>query len=193
MSTAQRIVLRVVSALVALALVAGAGLLIVEIVVQMTGGENLLAPTAAWYDSLRDTVWGSTTPVYAGIALVVAGLLLLAAAALARPRLFTLARPQHGVEVVIPPRAVAHMLCRQAETVAGVATASAEVDRDLARISVTAPLIAPQKVEQDLALVLTHGLKKIPWTRVPRLEIEVIGGRERTGSPAAEDLADGVR
>ena len=193
MSTGQRIVLRALSALVALILVAAAGLLIGQVVVGVTGGGDFLVPTADWYRELRRTPWSDSDVVYAGIAFLVVGLLLLVMVVLARPRLFPLARPEAAVDVVIPPRAAAQMLRRQAEAVPGVGAASAEVSRDLARISATAPLASTEKVEQDLAAALTHGLKKIPWTRPPRLEIEVIGARDRPSTIASDGVTEGTR
>ena len=199
MSTGQRITLRVLSALVALALIAGACLLIGQVVLGMTSGGSFLVPTADWYESLRMTPWDDASVVYVGIGLVVVGFLLLVAVVLARPRLFSLARPEDHVDVVIAPRAVAQMLRRQAETVPGVGSASAEVSRDLARISVTAPLASPPAIEQELASTLTHGLKQIPWARMPRLEIEVIGAQAPpstssiAGTPRPENLVRGAR
>ncbi|MFV0533667.1 MAG: DUF6286 domain-containing protein [Cumulibacter sp.] len=178
MNTAQRIMLRVVSALVALALVVGGCLVIGQVVVGMTSGSDFLIPTDEWYDALRTTNWDNSSPVYVAVALTIVGFLLLLVAALTKGRLFTLAPPADDVDVVVPPRAIAQMLRRQAEAVPGVGSASAEVSRDLARISVTAPLAATEAVEQDLAQALSHGLKQLPWVRVPRLEIEVIGPRE---------------
>lgn len=193
MSTAQRVVLRLVSALLALTLIVGSVLLVGEILVQLTGGENLLLPTDEWVAALRRTPWGSAAVVYAALAFIVAGLLLLAVVLLTRPRLFHLARPADDVQVMMPPRAVAQMLRRQAETVAGVATASAEVDRDLARISVTAPLADPRQVEQELAAALTHALKKIPWVRIPRLEIDVAAAQDRRPTPVEAEPGAGAR
>jgi hypothetical protein len=186
-SIGQRIMLRVLSALVALALIAGACLLIGQVVVGMTGGGDFLVPTAHWYDALRETPWGDASVVYTGTALLVTGLLVIVVVVLTRPRLFTLARPEEAVEVVIAPRAVAQMLRRQAEAVPGVGAASVEVSRVLARISVTAPLASPEKVEQSLAEALAHGLKQVPWTRVPRLEIEVIGSRDLPHTPPSSN------
>lgn len=192
MNVGQRILLRVTSALVALAMIAGASLLIGQVVVGITGGGNFIVPTEDWYATLRRTAWNDASTVYAGIGLVVVGILLLAVVLLTRPRLFTLARPDDAVDVVIPPRAVAQMLRRQAEAVAGVGTASAEVDRDLARITATAPMASTDRVERDLAQALAHGLKLIPWSRMPRLEIEVIGARD--GLPSStEQLVEGPR
>lgn len=178
MTTGQRTMLRVVSALIALTLVAGACLLIGQVVVSMTGGGDFLLPVAQWYRSLRGTAWSDASVVYAGVALVIVGLLLIAVVVLGRPRLFRLAPPEDTVEVVILPRAVAQMLRRQADAVPGVGSASAEVSKDVARISVSAPLAAPEQVEQDLARALTHALKQIPWIQMPRLEIEVVSGRD---------------
>lgn len=192
MSIGQRIMLRVLSALLALALVASASLLIGQVVVGMSGGGDFLVPTSDWYAALRTTTWNDASVVYTGIALLIVGLLVLVVVVLSRPRLFTLARPEDTVDVVIPPRAVAQMLRRQAEVVPGVGAASAEVTRDLARISVTAPLASPATVEQDLAAALTHGLKKVPWSRMPRLEIEVIGPRENYAAVAPEQVSEGT-
>lgn len=190
MTITQRIVLRVVSALMALMLIAGCALIIGQVVVGLTGGGDFLVPTADWYRALRSTPWNDADVVYTGIGLAVVGILLVVIARLTRPRLITLAEPVEDVHVVIPPRAVAQMLRRQAETVPGVATVNVEVSGDLARINATAPLADPDQVEQDLVQTLTHALKKIPWARMPRLEIEVLGAPPHAVEPISTDLQD---
>lgn len=192
MTTTQRIVLRVVSALMALVLIAGCALIIGQVVVGLTGGGDFLVPTADWYRAMRSTPWNDADVVYFGIGLAVVGTLLIAIARLTRPRLITLAEPAEDVQVVMPPRAVAQMLRRQAEAVPGVATVNVEVSGALARINATAPLADPNQVEQDLVQTLTHALKKIPWTRMPRLEIEVLGAPPHAGEPPSTEL-DGVQ
>lgn len=188
MTTAQRILLRVISALLALVLIAGCGLIVGQVVVGLTGGGDFLVPTARWYDALRSTPWNDADVMYAGIGLMVVGTLLIVIARLTRPRLITLAEPVEHVQVVIPPRAVAQMLRRQAETVPGVATVNAEVTGDLARINATAPMADPDQVEQELVQTLTHALKKIPWERMPRLEIELLGAPPHAPEPTSSDL-----
>lgn len=176
MSTGQRILLRTVSALVGLLLLGLAGLGVGEIVSGITGGGDFLLQTSAGYSTLRSTPWEAIEVVYVGIALLIVGLLLMLIAALTRPRLFPLSQPTDGVDVVIPPRAVAQMLRRQAEAVSGVASASVEVTKDVARVNATAPLASTERVQRDLEEAITHALKQIPWSRMPRIDLEVVGG-----------------
>ena len=188
MTTAQRIVLRGLSALVGLALLAAAGLGIGQVVAGLAGDDDFIVPTSRWYAALRSTPWDAPETVYAGIGLLVGGAVLVLVSLLSRPRLFRLTRPTDGVDVVVAPRAVAQMLRRQAEAVHGVATASVEVTKDVARVSVLAPMVSPARVERDLEEALTHALKKIPWSRVPRIDLEVIGD----GPPAPAGAAAGA-
>ncbi|WP_153505806.1 DUF6286 domain-containing protein [Cumulibacter manganitolerans] len=180
MSTGQRILLRFVSALAGLLLVGAALLGLGQIVAALTGSGDFIVPFSLWYRSLRTTPWSAGAVVYTGIGLLVGGVLLIVVATLSRPRLFALARPTDDVDVVIAPRAVAQMLRRQAEAVSGVATASVEVSADVARVNATAPLAGYERVEADLEAALTHALKKIPWQRLPRLDLEVVDGQPRT-------------
>ena len=185
MSTGQRILLRFTSALVGLLLtgiaVLGAG----QVVAGMTGGGDFIVPAHAWYDVLRTTTWGSQSVVYVGVGLLIVGGLLVLVSLMTRPRLFALARPTDGVDVVIAPRAVAQMLRRQAEAVPGVSSASVEVTADVARVNATAPMASPERVARDLEATLTHGLKKIPWSRLPRIDLELVSARPAS----AEGLA----
>ncbi|WP_106847890.1 DUF6286 domain-containing protein [Blastococcus sp. Marseille-P5729] len=184
MSTGQRVLLRTISALVGLVLLGLAGLGIGEIVSWLTGGGEFLLPTASWYAALRSTPWKAMEVVYAGIALLIVGLLLLLVAGLSRPRLFALTKPTEEIDVVIPPRAVAQMLRRQAEAVSGVASASVEVTKDVARVNATAPLASPDRVQRDLEEAITHALKQIPWSRMPRIDLEIVGN-----GPAAAEVS----
>lgn len=198
MSTGQRILLRTVSALLGLLLLGIAGLGIGEIVSGLTGGGEFLLPTSSWYAALRSTPWEAFEVVYVGIALLIVGVLLMLLASLARPRLFPLSKPTDDVDVVIPPRAVAQMLRRQAESVSGVAAASVEVTQDVARVNATAPLASPERVQRDLEDAITHALKQIPWSRMPRIDLEVVGSGPVTtaaarSGPGATDAAGGPR
>lgn len=196
MSTGQRILLRFVSALVGLLLLGAALLGIGQVIAGMTGEHDFILPFSDWYHRLRTIEWSATETVYAGVGLLVVGLLLLLVSLLTRPRLFALARPTESIDVVIAPRAAAQMLRRQAEAVPGVSSASVEVTPGVAQINAVAPMASPERVERDLEAALTHALKKIPWARLPRIELEVISERPAAasaGTPRTADLPDGVR
>ena len=94
-----------------------------------------------------------------------------------RPRLIRLRPPKDTVEVVVAPRTVAQILRRQAESVPGVASASAEVQSGTARITASAPLASPDRITRDLESALSHGLKQIPWHSLPQLQIEISSDR----------------
>lgn len=177
MSGGQRLLLRFVSALVGLVLVAAGLLAVGNVVAWLAGEHDFLGVGRRVYRSLHQTSWGAQEVVYTGIALLVLGLLLLMVSLVTKPRLISLAQPTEGLDVVIAPRAVAQMLRRQAEGVPGVASASVEVTAAVARVSVLAPLASPDRVQRDLEEAVTHALKKIPWTRLPRLELEVASDR----------------
>lgn len=177
MTTGQRILLRAVSALVGLVVVAALLVGIGQIIAGLTAGDDFIIPTSDWYTNLRETPWNDQSVQIVGITAIVVGLLLITVAVVTRPRMIALRPPKDSVTVVISPRTVAQILRRQAESVPGVASASAEVQSGTARITASAPLAHPDRITQDLEKALSHGLKQIPWHTLPQLQIEISSDR----------------
>jgi len=126
---------RVVSALLALALLLGSLLVVVEIAAAALGRAPVLVPYPTWTSWLRTHSWNDwlVNAVLAG--LVVLGLLLLLLAfRRGKPASLALTSGSDGVAVAASRRSVEKSLAAAAARAAGIAGASASVSRRTARV-----------------------------------------------------------
>jgi hypothetical protein len=133
--TATHWVTRVVCALLALALLIGSLLAIVEIAAAALGRSPVLVPHTEWAGWLRDHSWndGIVRAVLAG--LVVLGLLLLfLGLRRGKPASLALTHRTDGVDVTVSRRSVEQTLAAAAARTAGITKANASVRRRTARV-----------------------------------------------------------
>ncbi|MFN7151670.1 MAG: DUF6286 domain-containing protein [Microthrixaceae bacterium] len=126
---------RVVSALLALALLIGSLLAVVEIVAAALGRAPAMVPWQEWTSWLRTHSWNDwiVTVVLGG--LIVLGLLLLfPALRRGKPASLALRSRTDGVEVTASRRSVEKSLAAAAARTTGIAGASASVNRRAARV-----------------------------------------------------------
>ena len=134
--TATNWVTRVVSALLALALLFGSLLAIVEIVAAALGRGYVLVPYQEWTDWLRTHSWNDSIVQALLGGLVVLGLLLLVLAIRrGKPAALTLRGRTDGVDVTASRRSVEKSLAAAAARTTGIAGASASVSRRTARVN----------------------------------------------------------
>jgi hypothetical protein len=135
-------VTRVVAVLLALALLLGSLLGVVEIVAAALDRAPALVPYPEWATWLRTHSWndGIVTAVLGGLVLL--GLLgLLLAVRRGKPATLALRSGSDGVDVTASRRGVEKSLAAAAERTAGIAGASAAVSRRTARVD--ARTVAP--------------------------------------------------
>lgn len=133
--TATNWVTRVVSALLALALLLGSLLAIVEIVAAALGRAPATVPWPEWTSWLRAHSWNDWIVIAVLGGLVVLGLLLLfLALRRGKPASLALRGRTDGVDVTASRRSVEKSLAAAAARTTGVAGASASVSRRTARV-----------------------------------------------------------
>lgn len=189
MSTSNRVVNRLLAALLALVLFLAALLGFAEILTALFGGGRLIIPRDEWLADLRALTWDAGSVRVFATALVVVGLLLLIAGISARSRILPMRPPNPSVVVTASARGLAQILRRQAESVPGVAEASAEVSAKAARVVVSVPLADPARVERELGTVLATSLRQMPWAQPPELTIELNSPRESPPPPARDRVS----
>lgn len=173
MTTANRVINRLLAALLGVVLLIAGLVAAIEVLVSLFGGAHFLVPTDTWLATLRSTPWNAESVVLAATGVLVVGVVLLVAGIAARDRIISMRKPKDTIEVVASARAVAQILRRQAESVSGVSSASSEVSARGARVVATVPIADPQRVEAELSRVLSDTLRTIPWATAPTLQVEV--------------------
>jgi Family of unknown function (DUF6286) len=133
--TATNWVTRVVSALLALALLFGSLLAVVEIAAAALDRGQALVPYPDWNDWLRSHSWDDQIVKALLGGLVVLGLLcLLLAIRRGKPAALALRSRTDGVDVTASRRSVEKSLAAAAARTSGIAGASASVSRRTARV-----------------------------------------------------------
>ena len=144
----MRIVNRVLAVAVALSLLAGGVLVVVEIVLASLGQGPWVIPYDNWYSSVRTTQWDSPDARSLFLALTLAGAVLVALQVIKpRPRSVPL---EPGVaRAGIARRSLEQTLARVAGNETGVATATARIRRRRARV-VAATIASPDELRPRL-------------------------------------------
>ena len=134
---------RLLSALCALALVAGGALIVVEVVANWTGNGFLILPTD-WPDQLRSTGWDERIVRNSLLVAAAIGVLLLLVALWRRPPL-TVDTNEDGMEV--ERRALELALRRRLDGLDGVAGSRVRVDKHRIRARVdTSRRLSPDSI-----------------------------------------------
>lgn len=141
----MRAVDRVLSVLVAVALVALGIIVPIEVVYALVGGEgSLVFPYPSIAEFLRETPWSSGVVVAISAAVAMLGLLLvLAELWRRRPGLFTVATDSDTVVAGMSRRSLERTLTQATVGIAGVTAASAAVRRRRGVVNAVTPLRDP--------------------------------------------------
>lgn len=169
---------RILSVLLALALLLGGLLAAVEIILALLGRPSWLLPHEQWSTWLAEQTW-DTAPVRAGLAaLVLLGLLLLWPA-LRRGRPSTLSLPPRphgtpaGVNVSASRRGIETSLATAARRTSGVSAARAQVSRRRATVRARTATRSPGNVQTELTDAVTGTLTDLGLTQVLRPRVTI--------------------
>jgi len=166
---------RIVSALLALALLLGALLALVEINASALGRSPLLVPWPDWADWLRNHHWNQAIVQAVLIGFVVLGLLLLLLAfRRGRPSTLGLQGDSPGVTLTASRRSVERSLADAALRTTGVSGASAKVGRGTARIEARTPTRAEEgNVRTEVESAVEARMASLSLARPTRSRIKL--------------------
>jgi hypothetical protein len=173
-----RIANRVVSAVLALGLLAGGLIVAVEIVVAGFDRRPWVLPHDDWYDSARTRLWEDAPPRWIFIGLVVAGLLLLLLQ-FARRRPTALSMTPGGVPADLGRRSLERSLVREATRVDGVSAAKAKVNEDRVDVVASSNRRQTGDLEPRVTQALDRRLGALGLARPPSVRVKVQGRAER--------------
>lgn len=123
----MRVVVRLLSPLLGLALAAAGALVVVEVVtawVRPDGTTGLLVPWPSWRSTAEQATWSDGIVAAVAIGAAVLGLLLVLAGLLARRHDVVLRSPAEGITVTTSPRVMARLVGRAVRASDQVAEAS---------------------------------------------------------------------
>lgn len=171
----MRMLLRLLSPLLGLALAATAALLAVEAgwALARPDSDPLLAPWPGWIDRLAGYTWSDTAVLIAGAALAVLGLLLLVLARGARRRDVRMTNPADDVTVVTTPRSVARLIGHRVRAEDGVNSASVTATARVVRVRAVSRMRAEKQLRPTLAKAVDDLVTSLPLARRPRVRVVV--------------------
>lgn len=177
----MRILLRLFSPLLGLAMAMAGGLLAVEAgwALARPGAGALLVPWPHWRDGLSTYSWSDTPVLAAGAALAGLGLLLLLLAGRARRHDVALTSPADEVTVVTSPRSLARAVGQRVREEDGVHSASVTVGARSVRVRAGSRLRSEAELHAALTARIGGLLADLPLTRTPRLRVVVTAARNR--------------
>lgn len=172
--TATNWVTRIVCALLALALLIGSLLAVVEIVAAALGNPPVLIPYPDWTSWLRTHSWNDSIVITVLGGLVVLGLLVLwLAFRRGKPASLALKSRVDGVGVTATRRSVQKSLAAAAARTSGIAEANASVSRRTARVDAQTVAQPEPTIREDVERVVKGRLDALDLQRPMRTRIVV--------------------
>ena len=165
---------RVVAALLAVALLVGAVLGVVEIVGASLERSPWLVPYPEWTDWLRSHTWEDwIVNAVLFVFLVVGVLLLLLAFRRGKPGTLTLRGGSPGVRVTASRRSVEKSLANAALRTTGISEASARVSRRTARIQARTVARSEQNLRTEVESAVNARLESLGLERPMRTRVNL--------------------
>lgn len=182
----MRVIERLLSLLLAVALVVGAVVLAVEVGYALFDQPPALVPWRGLYARGTTSAWDTAAVRLVAAAVLLLGLLLLLGELKPRrPSRLALTRQTEGVDTAVTRRGLRSTLVRAAKEVDGISTASAKVGRRRARISATSRLgdkAAARGLSSAVAGRVQGRLDGLDLARPPKLRTRVAPRRTSRSS-----------
>jgi len=177
--TASTVVNRTVAALLAMVLMGGAVLALIEIFLAAIGRSPLLVPHAQWTDWLQQQTWNSAISYAVLAGLVLAGLLLLVLAVRpGKPGTLSLPAQMHDVRVHASRRSVEKSLVAVTSRVSGVNGARASAGRRAVRVQATTAARAEPELKGKVIDAVDRRLQDLGLERLrSRVRLKARSGK----------------
>ncbi|HEY8373726.1 MAG TPA: DUF6286 domain-containing protein [Pseudonocardiaceae bacterium] len=178
----MRLVLRLLSLLLGLALTIVGALLVVEVAwawLRPTSGP-LLVPWPTWRSRLDELTWASPVVRWVAIAAILAGLLLLLLGVAARSRQVPLRSPSSDVSVTAYPRLIAKSVRDRVRTLEGVRDASVTATARQIRVQATSRSADEVGLRQRLVDAVHSTIADLSLARSPKVIVTTDSSRGRS-------------
>jgi hypothetical protein len=171
----MRLVNRVLATLLSLALIVAGVLVVIEVVAQRLGRQHALVDWQHLHDWARRTPWQQGSVRVASIALIVLGLLLLAAE-LKRSRPSRLAVRSEDTDAAYTRRGVAETVRSAVADVDGISSASVSVNRRKVKVEASTAGLQPftaEGLQEPVTAAARHRLDALELRTPPTLAVQV--------------------
>lgn len=177
----MRVIVRLLSILLALALVATGLLLALEVAWHWIFPDKspLLLPWRGWQESLAQTSWDSTPIMVTAGLVALFGLILLLFSASAKTRSVRMHDPANEVSVTTSPRSLARLVGHQVRSENNVSGASVTANSRKVRVRAHSKLEAEQDLRPRVRGAVTGVLEDLPLVRSPKVSVVVDSPKDR--------------
>ncbi|WP_020658055.1 DUF6286 domain-containing protein [Amycolatopsis benzoatilytica] len=177
----MRVLVRLLSTLLALAVAAGGALLALEVGWSwwQPGKTPLLVPWPRWKAELAAVDWTSTPVRIAAGIVVVAGVVLVLLALSAGDRAVRMTDPSEGITVSTSPRALARMVGVAVRAQDNVRGASVTASARRVRVRATSRLENEEQLRPRLLETVAGVLDDLPLQRRPKVSVVVDSPKDR--------------
>jgi len=177
----MRVVVRLLSTLLALAVAAGGALLALEVGWAWWQPDKapLLVPWPRWKTELAAVDWSSTPVRIAAGIVAVAGIVLVLLALSAKDRAVRMADPADGITVSASPRALARLVGVAVRAQDNVRGASVTASARRVRVRATSRLENEEQLRPRLLETVDGVLDDLPLQRRPKVSVVVDSPKDR--------------
>ncbi|MCO1574853.1 DUF6286 domain-containing protein [Crossiella sp. SN42] len=176
----MRLIVRLLSTLLGLALAAAGALLAVEFAwAAWKPGEHVLVPWRDWAAALGSVDWTATVTRLVAGGLLLLGLVLLWVATGARRRDVRLADPAPEVTVTTSPRSLARLVGTRVRAEDGVSSATVTASVAKVRVRAASRLLAKNELRPRVLEVTRTVVTDLPLPRTPKVSVVVASPKER--------------
>lgn len=178
----MRLLVRLLSCLLGLAVAAAGALLALEVTWAWIWPRSapLLVPWPRWRDRLAELSWSDTPVLLVAGGVALAGLLLLLFSATARGREVRLLAPKPGVTVTTTPRSLARLVGQRVRGAPGVTGATVTASARRIRVRASSKLQTEQELRPRVLEVATEVVDTLPLPRKPKVSVVVNSLKDRS-------------
>ncbi len=169
----MRLTNRVIASVVGVLLLAGGVLTAIEIAIAYVGGNRWVVPYDAWYRHARSGSWSSGGVRGLLIVTTLIGLALLVVQLFRRPPAALMIRSESDATYSVRRRSVEQSLVRRAQSVDGIDSAHAKIDRRTVKVRARSNRRVPGDLEAALERCLTTSVEHLELADPPRVHVRL--------------------
>lgn len=174
----MRVYFRVLSALLAAALVVLGVLVVIEVILAALNKSSWVLPYSSVASTLRDHSWNSAVGRWIAVVLVVVGLLLLLPALRrGRPSDLPLSPMTDGVDASVDRKGLQRALRDAAQRIDGVSGAKAKVSRRKIQLRAESMLKEPGDLPQRVDSQVRSALQELSLEKDLKIDVQTNGSR----------------